>query len=103
MSKTKDPEFVPVVEANDFCRNKLDDSEGRHCLMGWVRHIFGVEYPVAVIDAIKKEIEIKCDTTFMFNSCIAQYNDDPINPLHDLADVFNAAMRKLGYTEITDA
>ena len=102
MPKTKWPEFVPVLEARDFCRRVLSDSKGRHCLLGWVLDVFDDTKKNTVNDAIRKEISTKRGWIRNYDASITLYNDGESSK-QTLANVFNAAMRKLGYTEITDA
>lgn len=86
------PEYVPVLTADDFCRRRFTSEDGcRHCLRGWLNVVFhhSTANCKAVI-AIRKQI----DTGLM------QFNDNPRNSFTTLANVWNSAMSRLGYTEI---
>ncbi len=90
------PESVPVLTAKDIHRGGYDGPNGTHCLLGHARSRFGrfqwyggaVE--AALIDAVHDAGGLS----------VASFNDDPTNAKTAIANVWNKAMRSLGYTEI---
>ncbi len=89
------PESVPVLTAGDICRNHFGCGK-KHCLLGWRGIVFGpASNPLGISarEAIDRVLPSKWPTP-------ARFNDDPENSTASIAEVWNEAMRSLGYTEV---
>lgn len=83
----KNPKFVWVLTADDFCRGTYDGPNGIHCLAGWGRVAFG---KTLLLNRAFEELELLC-------GFIPRFNDK--ESFEKLAKVWNQAMANLGYTE----
>lgn len=102
MLKLNMPETVPVLTEDHFCKHALNKGK-RHCMMGWCDYLSKNEFGNSDVkvykkfeDAIMKEILKK--ESYCQN--LAEFNDTHTNRQN--AEVFNSAMRRLGYTEIIE-
>ena len=114
--KVKWPRTVPHLTERDIYCGDLDGGDGTHCLMGWARTVFpdvGQNYgefvedhPVilALADAVRIPACAKgdfedgetVDKVIAFNDSYAGESKK-----RSIANAWNRAMAKLGYTEIT--
>ena len=84
------PEEVPVLTNENMCKGQLFYGD-KACLVGWASKIFGTHGPAkltTVLATIKEEIKDKD---------IPGWNDSHTHK--QCADVWNKAMKTLGYTE----
>lgn len=95
MSKTIWPTEVPVLSAEDICRDEYD-SGSKHCLCGWRWEVFGVSGNVPSLKVFHTvKAEIKAETGFARGE--EGFNDDQSVSLRTIARVWNRAMARLGY------
>lgn len=107
------PETVPRLTADDICRDRYGASGGQHCLVGWLNlsiwghestpgrddegeHVAHSEMAKAILD------EVAAAGLSIREKAVHSVNDDRRNSKAALAEVFNRAMVKLGYTEEID-
>lgn len=93
MSATDWPDSVPVLTAKDIHRGTWDGPDGTHCLLG-----HGRQLNVASHKAWSELVHALDEATG--KQGIAEFNDDLSNSATQIANVWNRAMRSLGYTEI---
>lgn len=102
------PETVPVLTARNIHRGDYRGSGGRLCLVGWCRESF--KFGVAarqIKDAISAEIiarggKIRKRSRLYDAKDFAEFNDSTDVPRQVIADVWNGAMARLGYTEVVE-
>ncbi|MDE2103890.1 MAG: hypothetical protein KGL39_42030 [Patescibacteria group bacterium] len=94
MPETKWPESVPILSARDICRNEYKDDQERRCLIGWLCYSCRWTIYKSWL-AIREEIERATGR----GMCLAEFNDNPRFPKKLIAQVWNRAMARLGYTE----
>ena len=83
------PRTVPVLTAKDIARGVFHLGD-KHCLRGWVHTIFGAREKRLVVAALEEQT----------GRAISLYNDR--NPKSAVAGAWNGAMRRLGYTEVSE-
>jgi hypothetical protein len=102
--KTRWPKEVPVLEAGDICKERMDKGE-QHCLLGWTYEVFGCDYSGCKIattqtNAIIGDLEKACGgDVCMWGSPVAAFNDEKYRKKSTIAKVWNKVMAKRGYTE----
>lgn len=96
------PKSVPVLEASDIHRGWFDGPNGTHCLQGWIKAVFpygkdgsGYSTRMRVVHALMKAGNVR------YEGNLTGFNDT--SPKAVVAQVWNEAMRTLGYTEVVDA
>ena len=90
------PEYVWRRTGEEFCRNTFVDQRGRCCLIGMARN----DFHRGKQDAVHKAIHVvllRRGQTLHYR--IADWNDNILHSLQEIADVWNEAMVELGYTE----
>jgi hypothetical protein len=90
MNKTF-PDKVPVFEAKHMCKRRFNGPNGRRCLAGWHKVVFGTSNSTQAYEAIQDVAGVKRD------SGIASFNDARGRRLSTLANVWNRAIVALGY------
>lgn len=90
------PKEVPILEADDFCRDQFVDRSGRACLSWRVATTFSHHHYDAVVHQLFRAAEM-LGATGSYPSLVA-YNDNRANPKSLVARIWNRAMAKLGYT-----
>jgi hypothetical protein len=106
------PETVPVLTKRDMYKFKMNGPNGEHCLLGWRNEVFGDNELGAyngqsiAWDVYEKLSEVcrekwgyKCEvgpdrTVINANDRLATYDE--------AAEIWNEAMRRLGYTEVIE-
>lgn len=128
MPKEKDdcPKEVPILGPEAFCKDALnvedlDESdrryqEGSHCLLGWTNETFEneecrIRARIAILDEImeRAKSDERDELKSRASQCqsmaeaaedlIPRFNDRRKRPLKVLAAIWNAAMKRLGYTQ----
>ena len=90
------PKQVPILTADDIHKGSLQSADGtRCCLLGWGCRVFGswCLAPYTFREAIYKE----AGTSFL-----PTFNDSRKRSKQEIADVWNRAMARLGYTDVFD-
>lgn len=94
MSETRIPEALALLREKGWCKNKLDDAEGRHCLIGALIAVHSAQqtleykYDVAATQAtITAQHGARCVTTF---------NDDPATTFEMVEAVLEKAALERG-------
>lgn len=91
------PKQVPVLEAKDIHKGDLSSKCGKkHCLVGWSREVFPFQNRVKAI----RQIRLVCRERFKEFS-IPHVNDHRATK-KQAAEIWNEAMRQLGYTEVEE-
>lgn len=108
MSKTKWPDEVPVLEADDICQGPFEESE-RRCTVAWAVDAFGISGDLLRFDGHAKVIRKLCDSAAELHAAEADdarrhqaayiYSDCLDNSTALVARIWNRAMCALGYTE----
>lgn len=92
--KTQWPNTVPILTADDFCRG-MSRCGSQLCLASWLTKTFPNvhargEATAALFEEIKR-------FTNPVSVTLIRFNDNPRNSRQLLADVWNGAMKRLGY------
>lgn len=87
----KEPKEVPILVADDLCKNQLYGPEYTCCLSGWVNQVFDDTILYTVLDLLSEEIFQKKK-----HRSITRYNDG--ESLDEVAKTWNIVMARLGYT-----
>lgn len=90
------PKTVPILEADDICREQLNGPGGTHCLMGWINVQFnGLREQSAGEVCVQFEVDRAVGESGKVG--FVAFNDWRGNSLDAVARVWNRAMAKLGY------
>lgn len=121
MKSRRWPRSVPILEADDICRENMTDGE-KHCLMGWVRESFWKEnaevagrseyYSIQrnvekiLFSEIRKDQGRPCECSSepglfdgKVNDELIAFNDSRRTKKERIARIWNLAMAKLGYVK----
>lgn len=95
MAKTKWPDEVPVLEPDDICKGSFGTADGRRCIVGWAREVFGLltgecDEMLNTVRVAYRDIE-----GVDFRGGMFEFNDDTPSDL--VARVWNRATARLGY------
>ena len=90
MPTSKWPKTVPILEADDICRQYLHGDNGRHCLAGWKLVVFG-----DARDQVYERLYEEAGVGAMNWIGLTRFNDT--KPKAEVARVWNRAMARLGY------
>lgn len=101
------PKEVPILEAEDICRGNFHRGE-KACLSGWVLTVINIQYP-RFNDIIKRDcLQNKIRKSIMEEiiriksidgPSIVLFNDNMLYSKKLIAQIWNKAMARLGYTE----
>lgn len=86
------PESAPFLTPDDICHREMYGPNETHCLIGWKVEVMGFRDigGFKLYRAIRRAGRIAAGQ-------IGMYNDDPKNSKAKIAEVWNKAMRLLGY------
>lgn len=96
------PESVPVLTAEDIHRGSYHGPDETHCLYGWCMEVCGHSEKRDLWNgSVAQRLGAELQKTIGPGWMVSRFNDR--NPPAKVAEVWNATMRRLGYTEVVDA